>query len=73
MGRSSASALEEAGGARMRGSKARRGLEHGGHVQDAWLPLRTSTEQLAGARVGQLKCVFGLHPSRFGPWAQNKS
>jgi hypothetical protein len=62
MERSSASALEETRSARTHGNMARRRLVHCGHVQDAWLPLRTSTEQQAGAGVGQLNCVFGLHP-----------
>jgi hypothetical protein len=58
--RSSASALEEAESARTRDNMARRGLAHGGHVRDAWLPLSPTVEQLACVSVSMLDCRFGL-------------
>jgi hypothetical protein len=42
------------GEGRVRGGKTGALLTHGGHVRDAWLPLSTSIEQLAGAEVGRL-------------------
>jgi hypothetical protein len=47
-------------GARTRGNMARRGLAHGGHVRDAWLPLSPTVEQLACVSVSILGCRFGL-------------
>jgi hypothetical protein len=43
---------------------------HGGGASSAWQPHRRFIEQMAGAGVGQLERMFGLHPGRIELWAQ---